>query len=94
MTQTFRIYALTEPDGITPRYVGQTAAVLMDRLRDHLRAHGTSARTDWLRSILAAHQEPGTLLEEVIGNRHDAYARETHWIKRLRAEGQHLLNVP
>lgn len=92
---TFRIYALTEPDGVTARYVGQTADHLMPRLDDHLRVRGHSARAEWIRSVLAVGQRPEiVLLAEVTGTRRDAYRAETAWIQRLRAEGHSLVNVP
>jgi hypothetical protein len=94
---TYRIYALTEPDDeTTMRYVGQTADHLIPRLTDHLRVNGKrSARADWVRSLVAQGTKPGiVLLEEIRGTRRDAYARETQWIRKLRAEGHHLVNVP
>lgn len=90
----FRIYALTEPGG-APRYVGQTTQPLGIRLADHVRVRGSSGRAKWIRSLVAADQEPGiVLLEEIDGTRRDAYERESHWIKDLRAHGHNLLNVP
>lgn len=94
---TYRIYALTEPDDeATKRYVGQTADHLTPRLAGHLRLSGKrSGRADWIRSVVERGTKPGiVLLEEIRGTRRDAYARETQWIQRLRAEGHQLLNVP
>lgn len=94
--QTFQIYVLTSPiDEQVARYVGQTTAPLHERLADHLRIRGASARADWLRSLASRGQRPQIVqLEVVRGTRHDAYTAETRWIKRLRSEGHHLLNVP
>lgn len=92
--QTFRVYALTDPDG-APRYVGQTAHPLGIRLASHLRVRGHSGRADWIRSLLASDREPGiALLEEITGTRGDAYTREAFWIRNLRNRGHNLLNVP
>jgi hypothetical protein len=92
---TYRIYALVEPDTETVRYVGQTADHLHQRRADHLRVRGTSARANWLRSLIAQGTRPRiVLLEEVTGTRRNAYAAETQWIRKLRAEGHPLVNVP
>lgn len=91
----FTIYALLEPDSEEPRYVGQTAIPLAIRLDQHLRKGGHSLRADWIRSLIARETKPRIeLLEEITGTRHDAYSRETAWIRKLRAKGHDLLNVP
>lgn len=92
--KTYRIYALTGPDH-QPRYVGQTADTLANRLADHIRRPGHTAKGEWVRSLLDAGQEPQIIqLEEFSGWRRQAYQRETHWIRHLRSTGNSLLNVP
>jgi hypothetical protein len=92
---TFLIYALLEPDSDNARYVGQTAQPLQLRLDDHLRVRGASARADWIRSLIARDLAPRIVqLDQVTGTRPDAYALETAWIRKLRANGHSLLNVP
>ena len=93
--KVFRIYALLTPDRKSARYVGQTADTLQNRLEDHLRRPGRSQKGDWIRAMRARGASPQiVLLEEVLGYRQEAYERETYWIRRLRAQGHVLTNVP
>jgi len=93
--KTYRIYALVEPISNRPRYVGQTADTIENRLREHVRKRRATAKGEWVQSLLDANLLPGiVLLEEFVGYRRQAYERETHWIRQLRSEGQQLLNVP
>ncbi|GAA1491476.1 GIY-YIG nuclease family protein [Brachybacterium sacelli] len=91
----FRIYALLTPDRLTAHYVGQTADALHRRLEDHLRRPGHSKKADWIRAVRESGDAPQiVLLEEFTGYRQQAYERETYWIRRLRAQGHPLKNVP
>jgi hypothetical protein len=91
--KTYRVYALTEPDGQTVRYIGQTAAPLHQQLHDHLQVRGHSDRATWIRTVLDRGELPHILLiEQVDGTKRDARRRADHWIRKLRAEGHSLVN--
>ena len=89
----FTIYALIDPDRGCPRYVGQTADTLQNRLQDHLRPN-RSKRSEWIQALLADGKIP--LIRElaiVAGSRKHAYEAESLWIRQLRAGGEDLLNT-
>jgi hypothetical protein len=91
--KTIRIYALTEPNGQTIRYIGHTTAQLPDQLHDHLQARGHSSRANWIRTILDRGELPRILLlEQTTGTKREANRRTTHWIRKLRADGHNLVN--
>lgn len=91
--QLYRIYALVDPLTGDPHYVGQTAATLADRRRDHVRKPGNTKKGAWIRELLAEHREPQiVLIEEFTGYRQEAYERESFWIRQLQSEGRPILN--
>ncbi|WP_083393309.1 GIY-YIG nuclease family protein [Curtobacterium sp. MMLR14_010] len=91
--KTYRVYALVDPTNGVPYYVGQTANTLANRRQDHVRKSGNTRKGTWVRGLLSNHLEPQiVLLEELTGHRRDAYEREAYWIRKLRDEGQPLLN--
>lgn len=91
--QLYRIYALVDPLTGDPHYVGQTAATLADRRRDHVRKPGSTKKGAWIRELLAEYREPQiVLIEEFTGYRREAYERESFWIRQLRSEGRPILN--
>jgi hypothetical protein len=91
--QLYRIYALVDPLTGEPHYVGQTAATLADRRRDHVRKPGSTKKGAWIRELLAEYREPRiVLIEEFTGYRKQAYERESFWIQKLRSEGRPILN--
>ncbi|UFU16067.1 GIY-YIG nuclease family protein (plasmid) [Curtobacterium sp. C1] len=91
--QVYRIYALVDPLTGEPHYVGQTAATLADRRRDHVRKPGSTKKGAWIRELLAEYREPQiVLIEEFTGCRREAYERESFWIRQLQSEGRPILN--
>lgn len=91
--QLYRIYALVDPLTGDPHYIGQTAATLADRRRDHVQKPGSTKKGTWIRELLDDGREPQiVLIEEFTGYRREAYERESFWIRRLRSEGRPILN--
>jgi hypothetical protein len=91
--RTIRIYALTEPDGQTVRYIGHTDQQLPDQLHHHLQVRGHSNRANWIRTILDRGELPRILLlEQVDGTNREGRRRQAHWIRKLRADGHNLVN--
>jgi hypothetical protein len=93
------IYGLSHPGrpGI-PRYVGQAAVPLKQRLGQHLGLARGQSRCwhvpvyKWIRKLLRSGRAPTiTAIERVRAGRLDD--RERYWIARLRQEGHRLLNV-
>lgn len=91
------IYALCEPGGVTPRYVGKTVRGLSVRHKDHLRA---AAKIDarypvhrWIRRLYAAGSWSCIRALEIVEAGSDWAARERFWIERLRSQGHSLLNL-
>lgn len=78
------IYGLTEPDGLTIRYVGKTGQGLERRMREHL---DEALRLDthkcrWIRSLQKRNLNPGIIALEAC-EKSDVDEREKAWIKKL-----------
>ena len=89
------IYALCEPDGQTPRYVGKTSMVLKYRLSSHVSSarknDGQPALLQWINGLLGNGQKPQiVLLEECTPN--DIDGAEVAWIAECTRNGYPLLN--
>lgn len=96
------VYVLSDPRTGAVRYVGVTGVRSpLDRLRSHIAEAlrgGTSARCDWIRSVLDDGLEPTiTVVDRTEGDRREArpvvLQRETAWIEHFRRIGAALLNV-
>jgi hypothetical protein len=93
--QSYRVYALIDPNNGLARYVGQTARTLFLRWKEHVQRPGYTKKGEWIRQLAEADKQPNiALLEEFTGYRRQAYERESYWIRRLRAAGHPLLRAP
>lgn len=85
------IYALIDPCSGKPRYVGQTAQYLCNRLSQHVFVSDGSPKSLWVAGLVAQGLKPDIrLLEEV-----DAVLgvqAEASWIETLREAGEELTN--
>jgi hypothetical protein len=92
LNQKYYIYALTEPDGVTVRYIGITK-----HFRHRLTRHICDARTKgeknhricWIRSLMYKEQKPCILLIEET----EDILRERFWIEHYRSLGCDLVNA-
>jgi len=93
------VYALQDPRDGRVRYVGcvvSTPRYLKSRIHNHLseaRGRSRSAKSMWLRDLLAADGLPTVLILETV-DPDEASARERYWIATYRANvGDALTNV-
>lgn len=88
------IYALTEPDGVTVRYVGQTVN-LVERYKKHLRVNSGQQnihRVNWIRSVLNRGEKPLMIELEAVPPCGAWEEREKYWIAYYRELGFDLTN--
>lgn len=91
------IYALCEPGGFNPRYVGKTQRRTSKRHKEHI-AEALNGKPRlpvhrWVRSLYERGQWLCLKHLEYVPAGADWAARERHWVMRLRAEGARLLNL-
>jgi hypothetical protein len=96
MNSKVSIYALCEPDGVTVRYVGQTAYPLNSRLSSHV-ANARNNQTNpmlsrWVNGLQSNGQKPTVILLEEC-QPVDAIQVETKWIVLCQEKGCDLLNA-
>ena len=89
------IYILTEPDGITIRYVGESNEFrIKKRLSEHCRISQLKRNThknNWVKSLLTKNQKPVIkIIEEC--NEFSFREREKHWVKHYKNVGYNLTN--
>lgn len=90
------IYALCEPGGINPRYVGKTQRRPSKRQKEHIADAMNKARLPvhrWVRSLYQKDLWLCLRYLEIVPAGEDWAARERHWIARFRQEGHDLLNL-
>lgn len=91
------IYALCEPGGVRPHYVGKTQRRFMRRYKEHLSESLTGQRNlpvnRWVRSTYKRGSWVCYKLLETVPAGADWAARERHWIARFRQEGHQILNL-
>lgn len=89
------IYALCEPGGENPRYVGKTVRGLNPRHKGHL--YDAKRRNlpvhRWIRKQHKRGSWTCIRALEIVAADGDWAAREKFWIKRLREQGHDLLNI-
>jgi predicted DNA binding CopG/RHH family protein len=85
------IYALTEPDTLEVRYVGQTRH-LFRRYAWHLTARrDNSAKAQWIKALESRAALPGIRVLELV-TKEEVNARECWWIEYWQNQGAALLN--
>lgn len=83
------IYTLSDPRNSVPRYIGKTTNAVL-RMKEHLKATGSTKRAKWIGSLLRDGVEPVLEAVEVVqGSWQEA---EVYWIAQFRAWGFNLLN--
>lgn len=90
------IYALCEPGGINPRYVGKTARTLSERHKGHIYDALRRPRLPvhrWIASLYRDGKWSCIKLLEWVEPGQDWQAREMHWIAEMRRQGARLLNL-
>lgn len=88
-----KIYALVDPENGLMRYVGQTRQrYLCTRLAQHWLARGSTPKSEWIRAIKAKGLRIRIIMLDQVSI-DDAVRAEREWIRKLSAEGNHLLNV-
>lgn len=90
------IYALCEPGGVNPHYVGKTQRRTGKRHNEHISDALKKARLPvhrWVRSLYQRGLWSCLKYLEIVPAGEDWASRERYWIKRLRDEGAQLLNL-
>ena len=94
---TYTIYALLDPRGNVPCYVGATSLPLLMRLDYHVKSARDHQRKDsknkWFRHLLTLGILPQIKGIETVQEIEGVAARETHWINKLRKSGHQLTNM-
>lgn len=94
---TTKIYALTEPDGETIRYIGKTVSRLSSRLQSHLyrcrRNIDGSPKGLWIRSLIESGEKPRIKHIRTVSDQEDWVDAEKQEIAKHKDIGFDLLNV-
>lgn len=96
MISKFIIYALIDPNGNHPRYVGQSSSGL-ERYRQHLKGlacrDGCRYKKFWVQQLLDRGDKPGVVILLSLPGPEYLDAAERFWIAELRARGCELTNL-
>lgn len=92
MNEYVYIYALTEPDGYTVRYIGKTINPKV-RFASHLRDYNKDGhKSHWIKSLLDKHLQPKMFIVDKTSLK-EWKEIETKWIAFYKNSGANLTNI-